>query len=128
MNKSRKPTRTEVEAKPTKVSDDIFCGRSFWQHSSDTQELPQGDNRYRVTHSVKFYVVQLIGTWVHVSESAERSVKYRANARWVRFENKEYELRKADRFKSILTRFLQGGCYAYIGSKQVNAVNELNLI
>ncbi len=109
MRKPRKPTRAEIESKPTKASDDIFAGRSFWQRSSDTQERPQGDSRYRVTHSVKFYVVQLMGSWVNVSESAERTVRYRNNARWVRFENKEYELRKAERFKPLLTRFIQGG-------------------
>jgi len=124
--KSRGPTRAAVEARATMNSDDIFAGRSFWQYSSDTQELPEGDNRYRVTHSEKFYIVQLMGSWVHISESAERTVRYRNRLKWVTFEKKEYELRKAERFKPFVARFIQGGCYAHVGGKTVYTEKELN--
>jgi len=127
-SKPKKPTRAAVEARPTTISEDIFAGRSFWQWSSDEQQLPQGDNRHRVTHSTKFYVVQLIGYWVNVSESAERSVHYRNRLKWVRFENREYELRSADRFKAFLSRFIEGGCYAYIGGKEVHTLKELDRV
>lgn len=124
--KRKAPTRAAIEARATIDTEDQLAGRSFWQHSSDTQEPPKGDNRYRVTHSAKFYVVQLIGTWVHVSESAERTVSYRNRLRWVRFENREYQLRGADKFKAFVGRFIQGGCYAYIGGKEVHTERELN--
>lgn len=93
-----------VDARPTIQSDDVRGGRSFWQYTSDTQLPPKGDNRERVTHSAKFYVIQLIGSWVNVSESAERTVRYRNRLRWVRFENREYELRKSELFNPFLRR------------------------
>ena len=113
-----------VEARPTLVSDDVSGGRSFWQYTSETQQPPKGDNRQRVTHSAKFYVVQLIGTWVNVSESAERTIHYRNRLRWVRFENREYQLRKSEHFKPFLRRFIQGGCYAYVGGKDLFSEHE----
>lgn len=67
-----------------------------------------------------------MGSWVHVSESAERSVQYRNRLKWVRFENREYELKNAERFKPLVGRLIQGGCYAYVGSKTVYTVRELN--
>lgn len=117
-----------VQGRPTIVSDDVRGGRSFWQYTSDTQQPPKGDNRERVTHSAKFYVVQLIGTWVNVSESAERTVHYRNRLRWVRFENREYELRKSELFKPFLRKFLQGGCYAYVGGKDISSEREVEAL
>lgn len=128
MPKSKVPTKAAIEARATTASDDVFAGRSFWQSSSDTQISPKGDQRYRVTYSEKFYVVQLIGTWLHVSESAERTVRYRNRLRWVRFENKEYELRNSNRFKQFLSRFIQGGCYAYVGGKEIHTEKELGKV
>lgn len=126
--KSKKPTKAAINARATVISEDIFAGRTFVQPSSDIQELPKGDNRYRVSHSVKFYIVQLMGTWLHVSESAQRSVKYNNRLKWVRFENRDYELRSKNDFKAFIGRFIQGGCYAYIGSKAVYTQKELNKI
>lgn len=114
------PTRGDLAARPTVKSDDQFAERSVRQRSSDTQHAPEGDNRYRVTPSAKFYVVQLMGAWVNVVESAERSVRSRNGLRWVTFEKREYQLRKADTFKPFVGRFLQLGCYAYVGGKQVD--------
>lgn len=123
--KSPSPSRAERAARPTVASDDQFAGRTVKQGWADDQQRPQGDNRYRVEHSAKFYVVQLIGTWVNVVESAERVVRSRNNLRWVTFEAKEYELKKADAFKPFIARFLQGGCYAYIGGKHVAHEREM---
>ena len=60
--------------------------------------------------------------------SAERTVRSRNNLRWVTFENKEYELRKAATLKPFLARFVQGGCYAYVGGKLVERERELGSI
>ena len=57
-----------------------------------------------------------------------RQAKSRNNLRWVTFERKEYELRKADAFKPFLARFLQGGCYAYVGGKQIDTEKEIRSI
>ena len=119
---TKQPTRAAREARETIVSDDIFAGRSFSQTSSDTQQLPEGDNRYRVTKSAKFYVLQLMGSWVHVSESAERSIRYRNGLKWVTFEKREYQLRKAVDLKRFVGRFIQGGCYAHVGGKTVYSI------
>jgi hypothetical protein len=118
----------DVQARPTIVSEDVRGGRSFWQYTSDVQRPPKGDSRERVTHSAKFYVVQLIGTWVNVSESAERTVHYRNRSRWVRFENREYELRKSELLKPFLRRFIQGGCYAYVGGKDIHTEREVEAL
>lgn len=123
--KTRPPSRAELAARPTIAIDDQFAGRSVRQGATDHQQHPQGDNRYRVEHSTKFYVVQLIGTWVNIVESAERTVRSRNNLRWVTFETKEYELRKADTFKPFLSRFIQGGCYAYVGGKHIESEKEM---
>lgn len=122
----KKPTKAAREAKATVVSDDVFAGRSFSQLSSDVQQLPEGDNRCRVTKSAKFYIVQLMGSWVHVSESAERSIRYRNGLKWVTFEKREYQLRKSIELKRLVGRFIQGGCYAHVGGKTVYSVKELN--
>jgi hypothetical protein len=127
-DKTRPPTRAALAARATLASDDQFADRVVRQRASDHQQEPQGDNRYRVERSTRFYVVQLIGTWVNVVESAERTVRSRNNLRWVTFENKEYELRKAATLKPFLTRFVQGGCYAYVGGKLVERERELGFI
>lgn len=114
--------------RPTLESEDIYADRSVWHMESGSQELPKGDNRHRKSFSVKFYLVQLIGEWVHVSESAERTVRSRSGLRWVTFENREYELKKAENFKEFVGRFIKGGCYARIGGKKVRNIKELNFI
>jgi hypothetical protein len=119
------PTKAAVEARPTSESNDVFAGRAVRQRLSDEQHMPTGDNRHRVNHSDKFYVVQLIGSWVNVVESAERVVKYRNRLRWVTFENKEYELRRQAQLKPFVGRFLQFGCYAYVGGRDVYTEKEL---
>ncbi|GAA4003992.1 hypothetical protein [Sphingomonas humi] len=126
--KRKAPDAEVFQARPTVVSDDVRGGRSFWQYTSDTQQLPKGDKRERVTHSAKFYVVQLIGSWVNVSESAERTVHYRNRSRWVRFENREYELRKSETLKPLLLKFIRGGCYAYVGGKEVSSEREIEAL
>jgi hypothetical protein len=123
--KSKKPTKAAIEARPTIVSGDVFAGRTVWQTTSEEQMLPVGDNRYRVTQSERFYVVQLIGTWVNVRESAERSVRHRNRLRWVTFESKEYELKKAEQFMPFVGRFIQFGCYAYVGGKEIHTEKAL---
>lgn len=122
------PSRGELSARPTISSDDQFADRHIQQRYSETQQEPQGDNRQRVEYSTKFYVVQLIGTWVNVVESAERVIRSRNGLRWVTFETKEYELRRANDFKPFLSRFLQLGCYAYIGGKHIEREKELRSI
>lgn len=125
---TRQPSRGELAARPTISSDDQFADRTVRQSLSETQQEPKSDNRHRVEHSAKFYVVQLIGTWVNISESAERSVRSRNGLRWITFETKEYELKKADAFKPFISRFLQLGCYAYVGGKQVDNERDMRSI
>lgn len=87
--------------------------------------MPTGDKRHLISNSDQFYVVQLMGSWVNVVESAERVIKYRNRHRWVTFERKEYELKKSVQFKPFVGRFIQFGCYAYIGGKEVHTEKEL---
>jgi hypothetical protein len=124
----RAPSRAELAARPTVAVDDQFAGRSVRQAASDQQQAPQGDNRYRVEPSTRFYLVQLIGTWVNVVETAERTVRSRNGLRWVTFERREYELRKAEGLKPLLSRFIQGGCYAYVGGKLIDSDRDLRSI
>lgn len=126
--KNLRQLRAAKETRATVQSDDVFGGRSFGQSSSDVQKKPEGDSRYRVNASAKFYVVQLIGSWVHISESAQRTIHYQNRLKYVRFENKQHQLRKATEFKGFVSRFINGGCYAYIGSKQVNTLGELGKV
>ncbi|MCP5395810.1 MAG: hypothetical protein H6918_03595 [Sphingomonadaceae bacterium] len=128
-NKSGTPSRAAVAARPSVVSEDLAAGRSI-RHaaSSDTQAMPRGDERYRVSPSAKFYVVQLMGTWLHIDESAERSIKHGSGIQKVRFENKDYELRRASDFQSFVRRFLQFGCYAHIGGKTIDSENGMKQI
>ena len=122
---TRPPSRAELAARPTILSTDQFADRAVRQNLSDSQLHPEGDNRHRVERSAKFYVVQLIGTWINIVESAERVVRSRNNLRWVTFEANEYELRKADAFKPFVARFIQGGCYAYVGGKHIQREKDL---
>lgn len=126
--KTRSPSRAELAAGPTISSDDQFADRIVRQGWSDSQQHPRGDNRHRVEYSARFYVVQLIGTWANGVESAERTVRSRNNLRWITFETKEYELRKADTFKPFVARFLQGGCYAYLGGKLIDHERDMKAI
>jgi len=52
-------------------------------------------------------------------------VRSRNNLRWVTFETNEYELRKSDTFNPFLSRFIQGGCYAYVGGKYIEIEKEM---
>lgn len=127
--KNGKPSRAAVAARPNIQSDDLAAGRSI-RHAapSDMQALPTGDKRYRVSPSAKFYVVQLMGTWLHIDESAERTVKRGSGLRKVRFENKDYELRRASDFQPFVRRFLQFGCYAHIGGKTIDSEKGMRKI
>jgi hypothetical protein len=127
-NGTRQPSRGELAARPTISSDDQFAHRTVRQGVSENQQDPKGDNRHRVEYSAKFYVVQLIGTWVNIVESAERTVRSRNGLRWVTFETKEYELKKADAFRPFVARFLQLGCYAYVGGKFVDNERDMKSI
>jgi hypothetical protein len=127
-NGDRQPSLGERAARPTTYSDDQFADRTVRQIASEYQQDPKGDNRRRVEYSAKFYVVQLIGQWVNIVESAERTVRSRNGSRWVTFEKKEYELRRADDFKPFVSHFLQLGCYAYIGGTYVDHERNLRLI
>ena len=126
--KTRQPSRGELAARPTISSDDQFADRAVRQGASENQQDPKGDNRHRVEYSAKFYVVQLIGTWVNIVESAERTVRSRTGLRWVTFETRDYELKKADAFRPFVARFLQLGCYAYVGGKLVDNEREMKSI
>lgn len=121
----QKATKAALEARHTSKSDDVFADRLVRQFFSDTQHMPTGDNRHRVNHSDKFYVVQLIGLWVNVVESAERVIKYRNRLRWVTFEDKEYELKNQTKFKPFIGRFIQFGCSAYVGGIEVHTEKNL---
>ncbi len=129
-DKASKPTRAAVAARPNAASDDLAAGRSI-QHAyspNNIQIAPKDDNRYRVTPSAKFYIVQLMGIWLHIDESAERTIRHGSGLRKVRFENKDYELRRAADFQPFVRRFLQFGCYAHIGGKTVNSEKEMKKI
>lgn len=128
-NGTEKPTRAAVASRPNTVSEDLAAGRSI-RHapSSNSQIMPENDNRHRISPSAKFYIVQLMGIWLHIDESAERTIKHGSGLRKVRFENKDYELRRAADFQPFVRRFLQFGCYAYIGGKTVNSEKEMKRI
>lgn len=117
--KPKSPFQGSLAARPTALTDDQFANRTVRQGASDKQLHPQGDNRYRVEYSAKFYVVQLIGSWVNIVESAERTVKSRNGSRWITFEKKDYQLQRSENFKAFVGQFLQGGCYAYVGGKYI---------
>lgn len=123
--KTKSPFKNSLAARPTALTDDQFADRTVRQSSSDKQLHPQGDKRHRVEYSTKFYVVQLIGSWVNIAESAERTVKSRNAIRWVTFEKKEYHLQRAEKLKSFIGQFLQGGCYAYIGGKYIEREKQM---
>ena len=128
-DKTSKPTRAAMAARPNVVSDDLAAGRAI-RHapSSKSQILPKDDNRHRVSPSAKFYIVQLMGIWLHIDESAERTIRHGTGLRKVRFENKDYELRRATEFQPFVRRFLQFGCYAYIGGVTINSEKEMKKI
>lgn len=128
-NKPGGPSQAAVAARPNLMSDDLAAGRAI-RHapSSNSQILPKDDNRHRVSPSAKFYVVQLMGIWLHIDESAERTMRHGTGLRKVRFENKDYELRRAADFQPFVRRFLQFGCYAYIGGVTINSEKEMKKI
>jgi hypothetical protein len=91
-----------------KVDDkSISGGRTVWQHGSagDGQEAPRTDNRYRVNDAVRFYVVQLCGTWVNVTETAQRVLKRKNRQSYVTFEGVEYQLKPATQFRDVLKTY-----------------------
>lgn len=127
--KTKNPTRSAVASRPSVNSGELDAGRSI-RHapSSDNQKMPNDDNRYRVSLSAKFYIVQLMGAWLHIDESAERTIKHGSGLRKVRFENKDYELRRAADFHPFVRRFVQFGCYAHIGGKTIYSEKEMKII
>jgi len=128
IRNAKSPFKGSLAARPTAATEDHFADRTVRQGASDSQTPPQGDNRHRVEYSTKFYVVQLIGSWVNIVESAERTVKTRNAIRWVTFEKKDYQLQKAQNFKAFIDQFLQGGCYAYIGGVHVERARQMRNI
>jgi hypothetical protein len=128
-NGPEKSTRAAVASRPNVISEDLAAGRSI-RHApqSNSQKLPENDNRHRISPSAKFYIVQLMGIWLHIDESAERTIKHGSGLRKVRFENKDYELRRAADFQPFVRRFLQFGCYAHVGGKTVNSEKEMKKI
>jgi hypothetical protein len=128
IRKTKSPFKTSLAARPTALTDDQFADRTVRQCASEEQLHPQGDKRHRVEYSTKFYVVQLIGSWVNIVESAERTVRSRNAVRWVTFEKKEYQLQRAEKFKSFVSQFLQGGCYAYIGGIHIEREKHMRNI
>jgi hypothetical protein len=128
-NGPEKSTRAAVASRPNVISEDLAAGRSI-RHApqSNSQKLPENDNRHRVSPSANFYIVQLMGIWLHIDESAERTIKHGSGLRKVRVENKDYELRRASDFQPFVRRFLQFGCYAYVGGKTVNSEKEMKKI
>jgi hypothetical protein len=115
-----RPTRLAVASRPSVVSAELDADRQI-RHAptSDVQKLPENDNRYRVNPSAKFYIVQLMGEWLHIDEMAERTIRHGSGLRLVRFENQDFELRRAVDFLPFIRRFIQFGCYAHIGGKTI---------
>jgi hypothetical protein len=128
-DKAKNPTRSAIASRPSVISEELDAGRSIRHAPSlNNQIIPKDDNRYRVSPSAKFYIVQLMGTWLHIDESAERTIKHGSGLRRVRFENKDYELRRATDFQPFVRRFLQFGCYAHIGGITIYSEKEMKKI
>ena len=128
-DKTKSPTRSAVASRPNIISEELDGGRSIRQATrSDDQIMPEDDNRYRVSPSASFYIVQLMGAWLHIDESAERTIRHGSGLRKVRFENKEYELRRATAFQPFVRRFLQFGCWANIGGVEIYSEKEMKKI
>jgi hypothetical protein len=105
------------------TDDDPQAGRTVWFRSSDGQLKPEGDNRYRVNASAKFYVVQLVGHFVNLSEYGERVI-HRANRQsYVTFEGKRHQLRRSGLLKDTLKQFVEAGIPVYIGGLTVDSKN-----
>ena len=103
----------------------ISGGRQVRQLGSarDTQEDPRTDNRYRVNDSVRFYVVQLCGTWVNVTETAQRVLKRRNRQSYVTFEGSEYQLRPATQFRDVLKSYTKYGADVHLLGLEVTNKN-----
>ena len=100
---------------------DASAGRSVLFRGGEKQVIPEKDNRYRVQDSVRFYVVQLGGTWVNVSEYGER-VLHRANRQsYVTFERNKYQLRREADLKPLLAQYVESGAQVYVGGLTVTA-------
>jgi hypothetical protein len=104
---------------------DMMAGRTVWQNGSPEGEpiKPEGDNRHRVQDSLKFYVIQLVGTWVNVSEYGERVLQRQNRQSYVVFENARHQVRPENQFKAILKQFVDVDCPIHIGSLDVTKDN-----
>ena len=104
---------------------DIFGGRNVrgYGSASEGQEAPRADNRYRVNDSVRFYVVQLCGTWVNVTETAQRVLKRKNRQSYVTFEGAEYQLRPASQFLDVLKSYTKYGADVHLLGLEVTHNN-----
>lgn len=102
--------------------DDLHAGRTVLHYGGDgTQTPPRTDNRHRVNDAVLFYVVQLCGSFVNVSESAQR-VLLRANrTSFVTFEREKHQLRPATKFKAVIEQFTRYKCPVYMAGLDLTA-------
>jgi hypothetical protein len=92
--------------------------------SSDKQQLPEGDNRYRVNPAATFYVAQLDcgtrGCTLNVSESARRVLHFRSPQAAVVFETRQYALHPAAELKPFIDGYVKRGCNVYVGGIAVS--------
>jgi hypothetical protein len=109
-----------------KVNDSSLSGGRQVQQlgsATDGQEAPRTDNRYRVNDSVRFYVVQLCGTWVNVTETAQRVLKRKNRQSYVTFEGAEYQLRPATQFRDVLRTYTKHGADVHLLGMEVTNKN-----
>ncbi len=102
--------------------DDLHGGRTVIHYGGDgTQPPPRSDNRHRVNDAVLFYVVQVCGSFVNVSESAQR-VLLRANrTSFVTFECEKHQLRPATQFKAVIEQYTRHKCPVYMADLYLTA-------
>ncbi|OQW80562.1 MAG: hypothetical protein BVN32_01595 [Proteobacteria bacterium ST_bin14] len=106
-----------------KIDDhDLHGGRAVIHYGGDgTQTPPRSDNRQRVNDAVLFYVVQVCGSFVNVSESAQR-VLFRVNrTSYVTFEREKHQLRPATQFKATIQQYTRHDCPVYMAGFDLTA-------
>ena len=104
---------------------DMMGGQSIWSRGSTEgkQLIPEGDNRYRQNFSEKFYVVQLVGTWVNVSEYAERVLHRKNRQSYVVFEGANHQLRPSRLLKPTLKQYTDVKCEIHNGGNDITNRN-----
>jgi hypothetical protein len=90
-----------------------------------TQKPPHGDNRYRVHHSARFYVAEVMvsstsAAW-HFSESTERIVyRWFGGGTRVSYRGRYLPIHRASEMEKLVKEHLARGLPAFIGGKTLH--------